>query len=86
MAGLRKTGLVALFYKFDVVFESFLFSKIRAISWKICVKTCGDILMTKIVYHYTTDSRSRLVSSRNNALYTVQCAVSLLRRINSLCG
>ena len=50
MAGLRKTGLVALFHKFDVVSESFLFFKIRAISWKICVKTFGDILMTKIVY------------------------------------
>ena len=49
MAGLKKTGLVALFHIFDVVSESFLFLKIRAISWKICVKTCGDILMTKIV-------------------------------------
>ena len=48
-AGLRKTGLVALFHKFDVVSESFLLVKIGAISWKICVKTCGDILMIKIV-------------------------------------
>ena len=49
MAQLRKTGLVALFHKFDVVSESFLFFKIGAISLKICVKTCGDILMIKIV-------------------------------------
>ena len=49
MNGCKKTGLVALFHKFDVVFESFLFFKIRAISWKICVKTCGDIFMIKIV-------------------------------------
>ena len=38
-----------MFHIFDVVSESFLFLKIRAISWKIYVKTCGDILMIKIV-------------------------------------
>ena len=42
-------GLIALLHKFDVVSESFLFFKIRAIFWKICVKTCGDIHMNKIV-------------------------------------
>ena len=43
MAGHRKTGLVALFHKFNVVFKSFLYFKIRAISWKIYVKMCGHM-------------------------------------------